>query len=57
MGVCVCVCQIVTQEPHWYICLNLIMELGRATGIFVAWFWDSKMIGSIFIGGKAKIVI
>ena len=41
LSVCLFVCPIITQEPLQI----LIGELGRATGMFLAWFWDSKSVG------------
>ena len=35
----------------------LIVDLRRVTGMFLAWFWDSKLSGSTFNGKNTKIVI
>ena len=36
---------------------QMIGEHGKTTGMFSAWFWDSKLGGSTFIGKIAQIVI
>ena len=42
-------CPIITQEPLDSFASNCDWELGRPTGLFLAWFRDSKLSGFTFI--------
>ena len=50
--VCLFVCPIITKKPVDWFASNFIGELARPTGIFLAKFWDSKLLSGSTLNGE-----
>ena len=58
ISVCLFLCPIITQESLDRFASNFdFRNYGRTSSMLLAWFCDSSLSGSTFIGNKAKIVI